>query len=160
MTRHNKHKNTNSLSHNGKMTLYEDRVEPNATTSLSYSDNNSYDHFASTPLILRSYASTQASSNNSSSRQHHKSIERDNQSCSTDLPNINTKNMKLPLDYIHRLVEQHENRHEEQEHNKRIGQEWQLLGRIVDRLFVFLFLITTIIVFLLIFVQAPHLRLK
>ena len=64
------------------------------------------------------------------------------------------------MHYIYRLIEQNERRCEQQEHNSTIGQEWQILGRVIDRLFVFLFLIGTMFVFGIIFHQAPHLRLK
>jgi hypothetical protein len=68
--------------------------------------------------------------------------------------------LKLSIDYIHQLVEQNERRSERQEHNTIIGQEWQILGRVIDRLFVLIFLIGTMFVFGFIFFQAPHLRLK
>ena len=57
-------------------------------------------------------------------------------------------------------MEQNERRCEQQEHNATIGQEWQILGRVIDRLFVVLFLIGTMLVFGFIFQQAPDLRLK
>ena len=63
-------------------------------------------------------------------------------------------------DYIHRLIEQNERRYEQQELNATIGQEWQILGRVIDRLLVYIFLIGTMLVFVVIFGQAPHLRLK
>ena len=136
------------------MTLYEDRVERDtntATTSMTYSDNiHSYDFYTSPPLILRSYTSLQ-SSNTSTIKQPQK----DN-----DLTNRNTNNSKLSIDYIHRLVEQNERRYEQQEHNTTIGHEWQILSRVVDRLLVFVFLVSTMLVFYVIFRQAPHLRLK
>ncbi len=68
--------------------------------------------------------------------------------------------MKFSFDYIHRLIEQNERRCEQQEYNTTIGQEWQILGRVIDRLFVVIFLISTMFVFGIIFYQAPHLRLK
>jgi hypothetical protein len=68
--------------------------------------------------------------------------------------------LKLSFDYIYHLIEQNERRCEQQEHNTTIGQEWQILGRVIDRLFVFIFLISTMLVFVFIFYQAPHLRLK
>jgi hypothetical protein len=73
----------------------------------------------------------------------------------------NEKNrLKFSLDYIYRLIEQNERRCEQQEHNAIIEQEWQILGRVMDRLFVSIFLIGTMLVFGFIFYQAPHLRLK
>jgi hypothetical protein len=74
-------------------------------------------------------------------------------------PNENTR-LKFSFEYIHRLIEQNERRCEQQEHNTIIGQEWQILGRVIDRLFVLIFLIGTMLVFGFIFSQAPHLRLK
>ncbi|CAF1348277.1 unnamed protein product [Rotaria magnacalcarata] len=153
-------KNKNALLHNGKITLYEDPVDRNTTSSLTFSDKlNSYDFYTSPPLILRSYPPIQTS-NTLSNRQSHKPHDKDNQNCLTDLTNKNTNATKLSMDYIHRLVEQNESRYEQQEHNRSIGQEWQILGRVVDRLLVFIFLITTMVVFIFIFCQAPHLRLK
>ncbi|CAF4697068.1 unnamed protein product, partial [Rotaria magnacalcarata] len=136
-------KNKNALLHNGKITLYEDPVDRNTTSSLTFSDKlNSYDFYTSPPLILRSYPPIQTS-NTLSNRQSHKPHDKDNQNCLTDLTNKNTNATKLSMDYIHRLVEQNESRYEQQEHNRSIGQEWQILGRVVDRLLVFIFLITT-----------------
>jgi hypothetical protein len=89
-------------------------------------------HRLSVPLILRSYAS--------------KSTE--------------NSRLKFSFDYIHHLIEQNERRCEQQEHNAIIGQEWQILGRVIDRLFVMIFLIGTMFVFGFIFSRAPHLRLK
>jgi hypothetical protein len=157
----NKHDyvNKNSSLHNGKMTLYEDPIERDtttttATTSLTYSDNaHSYDFYSSPPLILRSYTSFQ-----SSAKPQQKS--NDNPNHLTDLPNRTTTNMKSSIDYIHRLVEQNERRYERQEQNTLIGREWQILSRVVDRLLVFVFLVSTMFVFYSIFRQAPHLRLK
>jgi hypothetical protein len=87
----------------------------------------------SAPLVLRSYTSKQDKFN---------------------------ETIKSSMDYIHRLIEQNERRFEQQEHNTIIGQEWQILGRVVDRLLVFVFLIGSMLVFLYILRQAPHLRLK
>lgn len=86
------------------------------------------------PLVLRPYQHVQKSNEN------HK--------------------FKSSIDYIHRLIEQNERRYEQQEHNTTIAQEWQILGRVVDRLFVFVFLIGTMLVFIFIFYQVPQLRLK
>ena len=145
------------------MTLYEDPIENStitATNSLPYSDNlHSYDFYRSPPLILRSYTSMQ-SSNASSNKPQQKYHEKDNQNHLTDALNKNTNHMKLSIDYIYRLIEQNERRYEEQEHIKTIAQEWQILGRVVDRVLVFLFLISALLVFLFIFLQAPHIRLK
>jgi len=88
----------------------------------------------SIPLILRPYPSKQIQNENN--------------------------RLKLSFDYIYHLIEQNERRCEQQEHNTTIGQEWQILGRVIDRLFVFIFLISTMLVFVFIFYQAPHLRLK
>jgi hypothetical protein len=71
-----------------------------------------------------------------------------------------SSDLKSSFDYIQRLIEQNERRCEQQEHNTMIGQEWQILGRVVDRLFVYIFLIGTLFVFGFIFRQAPDLRLK
>ena len=149
----NDHVNKNSSLHNGRMTLYEDPIERDTTgtTSLTYSDNiHSYDFYTSPPLILRSYTSFQSA----------KQPQKDNQNHLPDLSNKTTNNMKLSIDYIHRLVEQNERRYERQEHNTSIEHEWQILSRVVDRLLVFVFLFSTMLVFYLIFGQAPHLRLK
>jgi hypothetical protein len=140
------------------MTLYEDPIDrETAPTSLTYSDNNnhSFDFYTSPPLILRSYTSLQ-SSNNSSTKQPQQQP-KDPQNNLIDSTN---KNMKLSMDYIYRLIQQNERRYEQQEHNTTIGQEWQILSRVVDRLLVFVFLISTMLVFLFIFRQAPLLRLK
>jgi hypothetical protein len=115
------------------MTLGEDPVEHDKITVTS-SDNN---HGLTTPLVLRPYPL----------KQH------------LQKPNENTT-FKSSIDYVHRLIEQNERRCEQQEHNTIIEQEWQMLGRVVDRLFVFVFLIGTMLIFIFIFYQAPHLRLK
>ncbi|CAF0996002.1 unnamed protein product [Rotaria sordida] len=156
--------NKNTSLHNGKMTLYEDPIEPNPTTSLTSSDNlHSFDSYTSPPLILRSYTSIQSSNRQQQQQQQQqqqKSNDKNNQDYLTDLSNKYTNNMKLSIDYIHRIVEQNEHRYQRQEQNRIIAQEWQLLGRVVDRLLVVIFLISTMVVFLVIFLQAPHLRLK
>ncbi|CAF5132436.1 unnamed protein product, partial [Rotaria sp. Silwood1] len=149
--------NKNTSLHNGKMTLYEDPIEPNITSSLTSSDNlHSFDFYTSPPLILRSCTSIQSSNRH----QQQKSNDKNNQTYLTDLSNKYSNSMRLSIDYIHRIVEQNEHRYEQQEHNRIITQEWQILGRVVDRLLVFIFLISTMVVFLFIFLQAPHLRLK
>ncbi|CAF4330223.1 unnamed protein product, partial [Adineta steineri] len=61
---------------------------------------------------------------------------------------------------LYRLIEQNERRCKQQEHNTTIAQQWQILGRVIDRLFIVVFLIGTMLVFGFIFYQAPHLRLK
>ena len=68
--------------------------------------------------------------------------------------------LKSSFDYFHRLIGKSERRYEEQEYNGIIAQEWQIVGRVVDRLLVYIFLIGTMFVFGFIFRQAPHLRLK
>ncbi|CAF1025375.1 unnamed protein product [Rotaria sp. Silwood1] len=147
----------NTSLHNGKMTLYEDPIEPNITSSLTSSDNlHSFDFYTSPPLILRSCTSIQSSNRH----QQQKSNDKNNQTYLTDLSNKYSNSMRLSIDYIHRIVEQNEHRYEQQEQNRIITQEWQILGRVVDRLLVFIFLISTMVVFLFIFLQAPHLRLK
>ncbi len=143
------------------MTLYEDPIEretttTTATTSLTYSDNlHSYDFYRSPPLILRSYPLLQSSNHSSTKQQSQK----ENPNDLTDSSN-KTANMKLSMNYIHRLIEQNERRFEQQEHQTTIGQEWQILSQVVDRLLVFVFLIGTTLVFLFIFRQAPLIRLK
>lgn len=145
------------------MTLYEDTIErdtPTATTSLTYSDNlHSYDFYTSPPLILRSYTSLQTSNNNSTTKTP-QTQQKDNQTYLADVSNKNPANMKLSIDYIHRLIEQNERRYEQQEHFTTISHEWQILSQVVDRLLVFVFLISTILVFFLIFRQALFLRFK
>ncbi len=89
---------------------------------------------SSIPLVIRSYPSKQIQNENN--------------------------RLKLSLDYIHRLIEQNERRCEQQEHNTVIEQEWQILGRVTDRLLVVIFFIGTMLAFVFIFYQAPHLRLK
>jgi hypothetical protein len=148
------------------MTLYEDPIERDtatATTSLTYSDNlHSCDFYTSPPLILRSYTSFQSSNTSSAKQQQQqqKYNEKDNQNYLSDLSTKNTNNLKLSIDYIHRFVEQNERRCEQQEHDAIIGHEWQILSRVVDRLLVFVFLVSNMLVFIAIFHQAPHLRLK
>lgn len=73
---------------------------------------------------------------------------------------IEVNRVQCSIDYIHRLIERNQRRSEEQDANLLIIQEWQILGRVIDRLFVWIFLIGTMFVFYLIFSQAPHLRLK
>jgi len=73
---------------------------------------------------------------------------------------IEVNRIQYSIDYIHRLIEHNQRRSEEQDANLLIIQEWQILGRVVDRLFVWIFLIGTMFVFYLIFSQAPRLRLK
>jgi hypothetical protein len=151
---------------NGKMTLYEDPIERELGTtanSLTYSDNlHAHDILTSPPLILRSYTSFQASTTSSSKQQTTRYHDIDNDEHHHLIDSLTPKNhpMKLSMDYIHRLVEQNERRYEQQEHNATIGQEWQILSRVVDRLLVFIFLFSTMLVFSYIFLQAPHLRLK
>lgn len=155
------HRNTSQ--HNGKMTLYEDPVDRELgtmTTSLTHSDHlHSYDFVTSPPpLILRSYPSFQSSTHSStkqSQQQPTKSKDLPNQSI-----NSNKQSRQFSSNYIHRLIEQNERRYEQQEHNTTIGQEWQILSRVVDRLLALIFVITTMLVFLFIFRQAPLLRLK
>jgi hypothetical protein len=143
------------------MTLYEDPIERDtntATTSLTYSDNlHSYDFYTSPPLILRSYTSFRSSTNPSTKQQQQQQQSKDNQNSLIDSTN---KNTKFSTDYIHRLIEQNERRYEQQEHNTTMGHEWQILSQVVDRLLVFVFLISTMLVFFFIFRQAPLLRLK
>jgi hypothetical protein len=148
--------NKHTSLHNGKMTLYEDPIERDTTTSLIYSDNlHAYDFYTSPPLILRSYTSLQSSNNSSTKPQ-----QKDNQNYLTESLNKNLNNKKLSMDYIHRLVEQNERRYEQQEHHTTMAREWQILSNVVDRLLVFVFLISTMLVFFFIFRQSPHLRLK
>ena len=64
------------------------------------------------------------------------------------------------MDYLYRLIAQHQSRSHEQVEQNLIAEEWQLLGRRVDQLLVYLFLCGTILIFGLIFGQVPHLRLK
>jgi len=147
------------------MTLYEDSIERDtATTSLTYSDNHVY---TSPPLILRSYTSLQSSNNSSIQQQHQQQqqqqkqqSQKSNHNYLTELSNKSSNNTRVSIDYIHRLVEQNERRYEQQEHKTTVGHEWQILSQVVDRLFVFIFLISTMLVFYFIFRQAPHLRLK
>ncbi|UJR27280.1 hypothetical protein I4U23_008575 [Adineta vaga] len=161
----NKHEYTNkaTVTHNGKMTLYEDPIErepTTATTSLTYSDNfQPFEFLSSPPLILRSYTSFQTSTN-STTKQKQKYPEKETFNNLTESTNKSTNNLIQSADYIHRLVEQNERRYEQQEHNSAIEHEWQILSRVVDRLLVFVFLISNILVFYIIFRQAPHLRLK
>jgi len=139
------------------MTLYEDAIERDtatATTPLTYSDNlHSYDFYTSSPLILRPYTSFQSSTKPQQKENQNNYL---NETLNKNLNN----NKKLSMDYIHRLVEQNERRYEQQEHNTTIGREWQILSQVVDRLLVFVFLISTMLVFFFIFRQSPHLRLK
>lgn len=118
---------------NGNIKSDEESLE-NEKVAVRSSDNR---HIASVPLILRSY-STKIRSRNSND-------------------NINTK---TSVSSLCRLIEKSERRCEQQEYNLTIEQEWQILGRVVDRLLVYLFLITTMFVFIFIFYQAPQLRLK
>lgn len=107
------------------------------TTSLTCADHSHRCSLhTSVPLILRSYGSKGKEKSNSRTR------------------------LKSSVEYIHRLIEQNEHRCEQQEHQAIIGQEWHVLGRVVDRLLVFVFIVGTLLVFLIIFAQAPHLRLK
>ncbi|CAF0938376.1 unnamed protein product [Adineta ricciae] len=117
-------------SQNGLLPLDEDSSEHEKLTVIS-SDNN---HNQSSPLVLRSHTPKPKSSENN--------------------------HFKASIPYIYRFMEQNERRCEQQEHNATIGQEWQILGRVIDRLFVVLFLIGTMLVFGFIFQQAPDLRLK
>lgn len=73
---------------------------------------------------------------------------------------IEISRVKCSIDYIHRLIEQNQRRSDEQDANLLIIQEWQIVGRVIDRLFVWVFLLGTMFVFYLIFSQAPRLRLK
>ena len=149
------------------MTLYEDPIDRElgtATTSLTYSEHlHPYDFLTSPPpLILRSYPSFPSSTQSSTKQSQHHHPQQPLKS--KDIPNhsinINSKSRKFSTDYIHRLIEQNERRCEQQEHNNTIGQEWQILSRVFDRLLALVFLITTMLVFLFIFRQAPLLRLK
>ena len=88
------------------------------------------------PLILRSY----------SSKKKKKSLLHDQ--------------WQTSMDYLYRLIAQHQTRSREQFEQNLLAEEWQLLGRFVDRLLVYLFLVGTIVIFGLIFGQVPHLRLK
>ena len=145
------------------MTIHEDPIESETTaakTSLEYLDNlHSCACHTSPPLILRSYISAQ-SPNTLLIRQQQKYNDEDDNKYLIDSVNKHTNNMKLSIDYILHYIEQNEQRYEEQEHNRNIEQEWQILGRVVDRLLVYIFIISSMLVFLLIFFQAPHLRLK
>lgn len=141
------------------MTLYEDPIDHELgtmTTSLTQPEPlHTYDFVTSPPpLILRSYPSFQSSTKPLSSQQ----------TKSKDLPNhsiySSNKSHKISTDYIHRLIEQNERRYEQQQQTTTIGQEWQILSRVVDRLLALIFLISTMLVFLFIFRQAPLLRLK
>ncbi|CAF4805009.1 unnamed protein product, partial [Rotaria sp. Silwood1] len=129
-------KKTNSL-HNGPITFDDESFEHDKITVTS-SDNI---HKSSVSLILRPYTSKQ---------QIQKSTTTTN----------NNNNVKSSIHYIHRLIEKNEHRCEEQERKIRIVQEWQILGQVVDRLLVYIFLICTILVFGFILLQAPRLRLK
>lgn len=122
--------NQKKPSQNGLLTVDEDSSEHEKLTVIS-SDQN---HKQSSPLVLRSYTPKPKSSENN--------------------------HFKASIPYIYHLMEQNERRCEQQEHNATIGQEWQILGRVIDRLFVVLFLIGTLLVFGFIFQQAPDLRLK
>ncbi|UJR21933.1 hypothetical protein I4U23_025002 [Adineta vaga] len=124
------HKNESKSSENGLLTFNEDSSDHEKITIIS----SDHKHEPSIPLVLRSYTAKQKSNENN--------------------------NFKASVHYIYQLIEQNERRYEQQEHNTTIGQEWQILGRVVDRLFVFLFLIGTMLVFGIIFQQAPDLRLK
>ncbi|CAF1098898.1 unnamed protein product [Adineta ricciae] len=161
----NKYEYTNSTTSvpNGKMTLYEDRIEHDpttATTSLTYSDNlHSCDFFAPPPLILRSYTSYQ-SPTNTSTKQKQKQSEKENPNHASESSSKSTSSFNSSADYVHRLVEQNERRYEKQEHHASIACEWQILSRVVDRLLVFVFFVSNILVFYIIFRQAPLLRLK
>ncbi|CAF3237092.1 unnamed protein product [Rotaria socialis] len=129
---------TNKISslNDGTLILGEDLLEYEKIT-LTSSDNN---HKSSTPLVLRPYTSKQ---------------QQQNLQKSTD-----TNNFKSSLYHIHRLIEKSERRYEQKEHKKSIGQEWQILGRVIDRLLVYIFFLGTILAFLCIVLQAPRLRLK
>jgi glutamine amidotransferase PdxT len=70
------------------------------------------------------------------------------------------RHRQTSIDYIHHVIKRNEHRCQQQDYRTIIEQEWQILSRIVDRLFACLFLIGTMLVFLVIFGQAPHLRLK
>ncbi|CAF5039726.1 unnamed protein product, partial [Rotaria sp. Silwood1] len=129
-------KKTNSL-HNGPITFDDESFEHDKITVTS-SDNI---HKSSVSLILRPYTSKQ-------------------QIQKSTTTTTNNNNVKSSIHYIHRLIEKNEHRCEEQEHKIRIVQEWQILGQVVDRLLVYIFLICTILVFGFILLQAPRLRLK
>ncbi|CAF1402169.1 unnamed protein product [Adineta steineri] len=163
--------NKNNILQNGKMTLYEDSVENDptiATSSLTYSDNlHSCDFYTSPPLILRSYTSFQSSTNSSNKQQHHhqqqqqqKFNDKDNQNYLHESSNRITNNLKSSIDYIHRLVEQNERRYEQQERLTTVGQEWQILSRVVDRLLVFVFLVSNILVFFYYFSSSTTFKIK
>ncbi|CAF1534377.1 unnamed protein product [Adineta steineri] len=137
-----KYNYTNEIksSQNGLIQYDENSSEHENITLLS-TDNN---RRMSIPLVLRSYSTKQ---HQQQQQQHvHKSNETNDNS-----PSIH---------YMYRLIEQNERRCKQQEHNTTIAQQWQILGRVIDRLFIVVFLIGTMLVFGFIFYQAPHLRLK
>lgn len=147
------------------MILYEDHLDAERTTSFGPNFSPLNDRFdngdrsRNSPLILRSYAPFQ----NPINRIHHRQIKRDNSSNRVESNTIRThqkQQLKLSIDYVHRLVDQNERRYEQQEHLNKISQEWQILSRVVDRLLVCIFLFSSMFVFGVIFFQAPHLRLK
>ncbi|CAF3759175.1 unnamed protein product [Adineta steineri] len=138
-----KYNYTNEIksSQNGLIQYDENSSEHENITLLS-TDNN---RRMSIPLVLRSYSTKQHQQQQQ--QQHvHKSNE----------TNDNTPSVH----YMYRLIEQNERRCKQQEHNTTIAQQWQILGRVIDRLFIVVFLIGTMLVFGFIFYQAPHLRLK
>ena len=162
--------NKTTSFHNGKMTLYEDPIEreiPTGTSSLAYSENiHPYEFCTSPPLILRSYTSLQSTKQSTHSQQHHLHQQQQQAQAQAQQQQLQKENdltnktSKLSMSYIHRLIEQSERRYERQEQTTTICYEWQILSQVVDRLLVFLFLLSTIIVFVAIFFRAPLLRLK
>lgn len=150
----------NTFLQNGKMVLYEDPIKTDRNAAFNYFDNmNSYDYHGSPPLLLRSYTSSQSSNPSSASRQQ-KYIEKENPNFLLDSSHKTSSDINSSVDYIQHIVEPNERRYEKQENNTTFGYQWQILSQIVDRLLVVVFLVSTILVFFLIFYQAPHLRLK
>lgn len=115
-----------------------DKDPPEHDAIMLTSDNN---HSPLVPLILRPYTS----------KQKHQLVQQKHN---------DFDGFKTSLNRIHRLIEKNELRYNQKHYNTVIGQEWQILGRVVDRLLVYIFLICTMLVFLFIFLQAPRLRLK
>lgn len=137
---------------NGKMVLYDDRAEE------KLNETNRNDILFSTPLILRSSSPTTNSNSINNQISTKRINEREN---STNCIKISQQQqIQFSIDYLHKLIEQNERRHQEQEVQNLVVQEWQILSRVVDRLFVFIFSIASIFVFCLIFARAPHIRWK
>ena len=117
---------------NGALTVHRNSVRLD-TKILIASLSPSDNLHSSVPLVLRAYSSEK-------SREHSRTHDSSN--------------------HLNRLIAESERRHKQQEHQATIAQEWQILGRVVDRLFVYVFLIGSMLVFAFILFQAPHLRLK